>query len=128
MMRNIILGFFVLSILGIVLFAGPGSGNTLDSSVELNKIGALNIFDSTDKTMMGMNLGTADAITSITLTFKTSIEDNTISISLTDSNDLEIGVGSHFVSPASTIVTITLSDSITSIERDTLKTASITIS
>jgi len=128
MMRNIILGFFVLSILGIVLFAGPGSGNTLDSSVELNKIGALNIFDSTDKTMMGMNLGTADAITSITLTFKTSIEDNTISISLTDSNDLEIGVGSQFVSPASTMVTITLSDSITSIERDTLKTVSITIS
>jgi len=127
-MRNIILGFFILSILGIVLFAGPGSGNTLDSSVELNKIGAMNIFDSTDKTMMGMNLGTADAITSITLTFKTSIEDNTISISLTDSNDFEIGVGSQFVSPASTIVTITLSDSITSIERDTLKTVSITIS
>lgn len=123
-----ILGFFILSILGIVLFAGPGSGNTLDSSVELNKIGALNIFDSTDKTMMGMNLGTADAITSITLTFKTSIEDNTISISLTDSNDLEIGVGSQFVSPAATIVTITLSDSINSIERDTLKTASISIS
>ena len=127
-MRNMILGFFILSILGIVLFAGPGSGNTLDSSVELNKIGALNIFDSTDKTMMGMNLGTADAITSITLTFKTSIEDNTISISLTDSNDLEIGVGSQFVSPAATIVTITLSDSINSIERDTLKTASISIS
>ena len=127
-MRNMILGFFVLSILGVVLFAGQGSGNSLDSSIELNKIGALNIFDSTDKTMIGMNLGTADTITSLTLTFKTSIEDNTISISLTDSDDLEIGVGSQFVSPVDTIVTITLSDSITSIERDTLKTARITIS
>ena len=90
-MRNIMLGFFALSILGIVFFTGQGSANTLDSSTELNKIGALKILDSTDKTMMGMNLGTTDSITSITLTFKTSIEDNTISISLTDSNNLEIG-------------------------------------
>jgi len=121
------LGFFILSILGVVLFAGPGSGNSLDSSVELNKIGTLNIFDSTDKTMIGMNLGTADDITEITLTFITLIESNTVSISLTDSNDLEIGAGSEVVGSAS-VVTITLSNQITSIERDTLKTVSITIS
>ena len=122
------LGFFALSILGIVFFTGQGSANTLDSSTELNKIGSLKIIDSTDKTMMGMNLGTTDTITSITLTFKTSIEDNTISISLIDSDNLEIGVGSQFVSPANTIVTITLSDSITSNERDTLKNVNISIS
>jgi len=127
MMRNMMLGFFILSILGVVLFAGPGSGNSLDSSVELNKIGTLNIFDSTDKTMIGMNLGTADDITEITLTFITLIESNTVSISLTDSNDLEIGAGSEVVGSAS-VVTITLSNQITSIERDTLKTVSITIS
>lgn len=126
-MRNILLGFFILSILGVVLFAGQGSGNTLDSSVELNKIGTLNIFDSTGKTMIGMNLGSADDITSITLTFITLIESSTVSISLTDSNDLEIGAGSEVVGSAS-IVTITLSNEITSIERDTLKTVSITIS
>ena len=122
------LGFFVLSILGIVLFAGQGSGNTLDSTVELNKIGTLNIFDDSDKTMMGMNLGTADTITSITLTFITLIDGDTVNISLTDSNDLEIGAGSQVVSPADTTVIISLSDQITSIERDTLKTARITIS
>ena len=121
------LGFFALSILGIVFFTGQGSANTLISSTELNKIGALKILDSTDKTMMGMNLGT-NTITSITLTFKTSIEDNTISISLIDSNNLEIGTGSQFVSPANTIVTITLSDLITSNERDTLKNVNISIS
>ena len=122
------LGFFALSILGIVFFTGQGTANTLDSSTELNKIGALKILDSTDKTMMGMNLGTSDAITSITLTFKTSIEDNTVNISLTDNDDLEIGAGSEFVSPANTIVTITLSDSITSNERDILKNVNISIS
>jgi len=122
------LGFFALSILGIVFFTGQGSANTLDSSTELNKIGALKILDSTDKTMMGMNLGTTDTITSITLTFKTLIEDNTVNISLIDSNNLEIGTGSQFVSPANTIVTITLSDSITSNERDTLKNVNISIS
>lgn len=128
MMRNMMLGFFALSVLGIVFFTGQGSANTLDSSTELNKIGALKIFDSTDKTMMGMNLGTTDTITSITLTFKTSIEDQTVTISLTDSRDLEIGSGSQFVSPTNTIVTIILSDSITSNERDTLKNVNISIS
>jgi hypothetical protein len=128
MMRNIMLGFFALSILGIVFFTGQGSANTLNSSTELNKIGALKILDSTDKTMMGMNLGTTDTITSITLTFKTSIDGSTVNISLTDSDDLEIGVGSQFVSPANTVVTITLSDLITSNERDTLKNVSISIS
>lgn len=127
-MRNIMLGFFALSILGIVFFTGQGSANTLNSSTELNKIGALKILDSTDKTMMGMNLGTTDTITSITLTFKTSIDGSTVNISLTDSDDLEIGVGSQFVSPANTVVTITLSDLITSNERDTLKNVSISIS
>ena len=127
-MRNIMLGFFALSILGIVFFTGQGSANTLNSSTELNKIGALKILDSTDKTMMGMNLGTTDTITSITLTFKTSIDASTVNISLTDSDDLEIGVGSQFVSPANTVVTITLSDLITSNERDTLKNVSISIS
>ena len=105
-----------------------GSGNTLESSTEVNKIGVMNIFDNTGKTMMGMDLGVTDEITSIILTFNTSIEDNTISISLTDRNDLEIGSGSQFVTPANTIVTIILSDDITSIERETLKTVSITIS
>jgi len=127
-MKNLLLGFSVLSIFAIVLVSVEGSGNTLDSSVELNKIGVMNIFDNTGKTMMGMDLGVTDEITSIVLTFNTSIEDNTISISLTDRNDLEIGSGSQFVTPANTIVTIILSDDITSIERETLKTVSITIS
>jgi hypothetical protein len=127
-MKNLVLGFFVLSILGVVIFTGQGSGNSLDSSAELNKIGALKILDSSNKTMIGMNLGTTDDITAISLTFKTSIEDNTVNISLTDSNNLEIGVGSQFVSTESTIVSITLSDSITSNERGTLKNVNISIS
>ena len=127
-LRNMILCFFVFSILGIVLFADPGSGNSLDSSADVNKIGALKILDSSDKTMIGMNLGTTDTITEITLIFKTSIEDNTVSISLTDRNNLQIGTGSQFVTPANTVVTITLSDSITSNERDLLKNVNISIS
>ncbi len=127
-MRNLILGFSLFSILAIVMVSVEGSGNTLESSTEVNKIGVMNIFDNTGKTMMGMDLGITDEITSIILIFNTSIEDNTISISLTDRNDLEIGSGSQFVNPANTIVTIILSDDITSIERETLKTVSITIS
>lgn len=122
------MGFLVFSILGVIIFTGQGFGNSLDSSTQVNKIGALKIFDDSAKTLIGMNLGTTDTISSITLTFKTSIEDETVNISLADSNGLEIGTGSQFVSPANAIVTISLSDSITANERDTLKNVDITIS
>ena len=121
-------GFLMFSILGVILFTSQGSGNSLNSSTQLNKIGGMKIFDNSANTMIGMNLGVADTITSVTLTFKTSVEDQTVNISLTDSNNLEIGSGSQFVSPANTIVTITLSDSITSNERDMLENVTITIS
>jgi len=127
-MKTMMVGFLVFSILGVIIFTGQGLGNSLDSSTLVNKIGAVKIFDNSAKTMIGMNLGTADTITSITLTFKTSIEDQTVNISLTDSNNLEIGTGSQFVSPSNTVVTITLSDSITANERDLLKNVDITIS
>ena len=127
-MRTMMVGFLVFSILGVIIFTGQGLGNSLDSSTLVNKIGAVKIFDNSSKTMIGMNLGTADTITSITLTFKTSIEDETVNISLTDSNNLEIGTGSQFVSPSNTVVTITLSDSITANERDLMKNVNITIS
>jgi len=127
-MRTMMVGFLMFSILGVILFTSQGSGNSLNSSTQLNKIGGMKIFDNSAKTMMGMNLGVADTITSVTLTFKTSVEDQTVNISLTDSNNLEIGSGSQFVSPANTVVTITLSDSITSNERDTLENVTITIS
>ena len=127
-MRTMMVGFLVFSILGVIIFTGQGFGNSLDSSTLVNKIGAVKIFDNSAKTMIGMNLGTTDTITSITLTFKTSIEDETVNISLTDSDNLEIGTGSQFVSPSNTVVTITLSDSITANERDLLKNVDITIS
>lgn len=127
-MRTMMVGFLMFSILGVILFTSQGSGNSLNSSTQLNKIGGMKIFDNSANTMIGMNLGVADTITSVTLTFKTSVEDQTVNISLTDSNNLEIGSGSQFVSPANTVVTITLSDSITSNERDMLENVTITIS
>lgn len=118
----------VVLILGIIVFTVQGSGNSLESSAEVNKIGGLKIFDSTDKTMLGMNLGTANTISSITLTFKTAIENTTVNISLSDDDGLEIGSGSTDVTSSSTIVIISLSDSITARERVTLQTVSIILS
>ncbi len=115
-------------IFGIIIFTTQGFGNPLDTSATVNKIGTLKISDSSTKTLIGMNLGTADDITSITLTFKNSIAQNDeVNISLKNSSDVEIGAGSETVDPSSSNVTITLSDSITSGERSTLRTASITI-
>lgn len=127
-MRSSLLGLVLFLIFGIVLFTTQGSGNSLAVTSEVNKIGTLNISDSSTKTLMGINLGTTNDITSITLTFKNSIADsNTVNISLKDSSGVEIGSGSKVVSPTSSIVIITLSDSITSGERNTLRSASITV-
>jgi len=127
-MRFILLGVIVFSIFGIVMFTTQSFGNSLGTSSEVNKIGTLKISDLSTKTLVGLNLGTADGISSVTLTFKTAIVDNdTVNISLKDKNDLEIGSGSTIVSPSSTIVTINLGDSVTAIERSTLKTVSITV-
>jgi len=118
----------VFSIFGIIIFTTQSFGNSLDTSSELNKIGTLNISDLSTKTLVGLNLGTADDIPSVTLTFKNAIADNaTVNISLKNNNDIEIGSGSTIVSPSSTIVTVNLGDSVTAIERSTLRTASITV-
>jgi len=127
-MRNMLLGFFILSILGVVLFAGQGSGNTLDSSVELNKISALKIATSSTSTVMGVNLGTAPTITSVTLTFRNSIaEDDTVSIVLRNGDGTLLGIGSQVVSPSSNTVLITLSNTVGYIERTTLRTVNILV-
>jgi len=127
-MRFSLLGFTMFLIFGVIIFTTQGFGNPLDTATTVNKINTLQISDSSTKTLIGVNLGTTNDITSITLTFKNSIAENDeVNISLKNTNDVEIGNGSETVNPSSTIVTITLSDSITSGERSTLRTASITV-
>ena len=127
-MKTTLLGFGIFLFFGIIVFTTQGFGISLDTFSEVNKINTLKISDSSTKTLLGMNLGITDDITSIDLTFINSIPDsNTVNISLKDGNGVEIGSGLKVVSPTSTTVTVTLSDSITSAERDTLVTASITV-
>ena len=127
-MRSFFLGFTIFSFFGMILLTTTGFGTPLGTSSEINKIDTLKISDSSAKTLMGLNLGIDGDITSMTLTFKNSIDDNTtLHVSLKDGNGVEIGIGSQIVSPASTTVNVPLSDSVTSAERDTLRTASITV-
>lgn len=110
------------------MFTTQSFGNSLDTSAEINKIGTLKISDFSTKTLVGLNFGTTNDIPSVTVTFKNPIADNdTVNISLKNNNDVEIGSGSAIVSPSSTIATISLGDSVTAIERSTLRTASITV-
>lgn len=128
-MRNMMLGFIVLSILGVVLFTSQGSANSLDSPIEVNKITLLKIIDDSGKTMMGMYLDDAPDVTVIVLTFLDPIDNgDTVNITLSDGDNLQIGFGSKLVSPQNTTVVITLSDQVTDIERNTLNNVIITIS
>ena len=85
-MSTSFLGVTVFAIFGIFMIfmiMAPGYGNSLATNSGVNKIGTLTIFDMSTKTLVGMNLGNTDDITSITLTFKNSIPDNgVIDISL----------------------------------------------
>ena len=128
-MSNILIGLVVFAIFGTILFTTQSFGNSLDTSSEINKIGTLKISDSTDSTLIGLNLGVPDSITSVTLTFQNNIPNNSdVTISLIDDGGFEIGTGSITVTPSSSIVVITLSDSVTGLERETLRSASVTIS
>lgn len=120
--------FAIFGIFMIFVITAPGYGNSLATNSGVNKIGTLNIFDMSTKTLVGMNLGNTDDITSITLTFKNSIPDNgMIDISLKNSTGGEIGSGSTTINPSSTIVTFNLMNTVTALERSTLRTVSVTV-
>ncbi|BDQ30672.1 hypothetical protein NZNM25_15060 [Nitrosopumilus zosterae] len=127
------MGLFLLAVLlfstfGVVLLSTQGLANPLDTPSNVSKMGSLQVFDSSDSTLLGLNLGTSDAISSVTLTFDSNIpEDTTVTISLKDANDVEIGTGSTVTGSPTQTVVISLSDSITDPERRTLQYASITI-
>ena len=128
-MRFSLLGFTLFLIFGIIIFTAQGFGNPLDTASTLNKIGTLQVSHFLSKTLVGLNLGTADDISSVTLTFQTHIANGgTVDISLKNNNDVEIGAGSEFVSPQSKTVVVSLTDSITAIERDSLVSAIVTCS
>jgi hypothetical protein len=125
------LGVTVFALFGIFMIfviTTTGYGNSLATNSGVNKIGTLNIFDMSTKTLVGMNLGNTDNITSITLTFKNSIPDNgVVGISLKNSTGGEIGSGSTTISPSSTVATFNLMNTVTALERTTLRTVSVTV-
>ena len=127
-MSSLLLGMILVTVFGILMLTIPGSAQSLDTSSDVNKMKALQVSDSTGSTLLGLNLGTSDSISSVTLTFFSDISDgSTVDISLKDDSDTEIGTGSTTVSPASSTVVISLSDTVTNAERRTLQLASITV-
>ncbi|WP_371503776.1 hypothetical protein [Nitrosopumilus adriaticus] len=127
-MGSLLLAVLFFSIFGVVLMSIQGLANPLDTPSDVNKLGALQVFDSSGSTLLGLNLGTSDDISSVTLTFNSNISGSTtVTISLKDTNDVEIGTGSTVTGGPTNTVVISLSDSITDTERSTLQFASITV-
>lgn len=128
-MGSILFGMIMFSAFGVVMLSTTGLANPLDTSSDVNKMNALQIFDSSGSTLLGLNLGTSDNITSVTLTFDSNISDSTtVTILLKDKDGVEIGTGSTVtVTPTKTVV-INLSDSVTDSERSILQTANIATS
>ncbi|MGY5149652.1 MAG: hypothetical protein ACW9W3_06285 [Candidatus Nitrosopumilus sp. bin_68KS] len=127
-MGSFLLAILLFSTFGVVLLSTQGLANPLDTSSGINKLGALQVFDSSGSTLLGLNLGNSDAISSVTLTFNSDISGSTtVTIVLKDTNDVEIGTGSTVTGGPTKTVVISLSDSITDSERSNLQSASITL-
>ncbi|KAF6247261.1 hypothetical protein C6990_01930 [Nitrosopumilus sp. b3] len=128
-MGSILFGMIIFSAFGVVMLSTTGLANPLDTSSDVNKMNALQIFDSSGSTLLGLNLGTSDNITSVTLTFNSDISGSTtVTISLKDKDGVEIGTGSTVTGSPTKTVVINLSDSVTDAERSILQTANITTS
>lgn len=127
-MGLLLLVLLLFSTFGVVLLSTQGLANPLDTSSAVSKMGALQVFDSSGSTLLGLNLGTSDTISSVTLTFDSNISGGTsVTISLKDTNDVEIGTGFTVTGGPTKTVVISLSDSITDPERSTLQSASIAV-
>ena len=128
-MKSLVLGVFFSLILGVIVVSTQSFGNSLSTTSQINKIGTLDISDSTSRTLSGVNLGVSDEISSVTLSFIDQIPDaSNLNISLRDSVGTEIGVGAVLVSPASNSATINLSDTVTAIERESLESIIVSVS
>ena len=128
-MKNLILGVFFTLILGVLVVSTQSFGNSLSTTSQINKIGSLDIADSTSRTLSGVNLGVSDEISSVTLSFIDQIPDaSNLNISLRNALGTEIGAGTVLVSPASNSATINLSDTVTAIERESLESIIVSVS
>lgn len=127
-MSSFLLGIMLLSVFGVFILTTQGFAQSIDTPSDVNKMGALQVFDSSTNTLLGLNLGTSDSITSVTLTFNSDIPDNSVvDISFRDNNDVKIGTGSTTVSPTSKTAVISLTDTVTDIERSILQSAIINV-
>ncbi|MFQ5476969.1 MAG: hypothetical protein ACE5DT_08070 [Nitrosopumilus sp.] len=127
-MSSFLLGIMLLSVFGVFILTTQGFAQSIDTPSDVNKMGALQVFDSSTNTLLGLNLGTSDSITSVILTFNSDIPDNSVvDISFRDNNDVKIGTGSTTVSPTSKTAVISLTDTVTDIERSILQSAIINV-
>jgi len=123
------LNVIMMSVFGILLIATYASGASLATTSQLNELETLEVSVTSSETLMGMNLGTASTIDSVTLTFRNALAvDTTVTISIKDSAGTEIGSGSKVLSTEASVVTVDLSDTITSAERPDIRSLSITAS
>ena len=123
------LSVIMISVFGILLIATYASGASLATTSQLNELETLEVSVTSSETLMGMNLGTSSTIDSVTLTFRNALAvDTTVTISIKDSAGTEIGSGSKVLGTAASVVTVDLSDTITSAERPDVRSLSITAS
>lgn len=117
----------MISGFGILLIATYSFGSSLGTQSEVNKLSTVGVPVTSPETLMDMNLGTGSTVDSVTLTFRNElVADTSVSVSIKDSGGVEIGSGSKTLSVAASAVTVDLTDTVTSAERPTLTSVSVT--
>ena len=116
----------MLVVLGVSIFAMYGIGAVL-SSPTMNEAKSMDVPVTSPETLVGIDMGTAETISSVTLTFRSALVANTdVTITIKDSDGVSIGSGTVNLGTAQSIVTINLSDTITSTERPNIRNVTVT--
>ncbi|CAD6514630.1 exported hypothetical protein [metagenome] len=127
-------GVAVLGIFGICiifLFTSTGHGDVIATTPIIQKIDTLHVDDLTGYGIRVLNLKNADSITAPALTFITGIPcGDDVNIFFYDGDGVLIGTGTENVTSCPTDLTITISpmaDTVSTVERATLASVTITV-
>ena len=101
------------------------------ASITASGVNELKIFDisvSSPETLTDTDLGTGSTISSVLLTFRNNLANNTtVDLSIKNSTGTEIGSGSKTLSSAASSVTVDLTDTVSAAERPDLEKVIVTV-
>lgn len=123
----ILKGIIFFSVMTVVVISTYSFAASITAS-GVNELKIFNLSVSSPETLTDIDLGTGSTISSVLLTFRNNLANNTtVDLSIKNSTGTEIGSGSKTLSSATSSVTIDLTDTVSAAERPDLEKVTVTV-